>query len=36
MDTPDGNQDSSQPTQQAAASFKAFLMKNSTESNMNL
>ncbi|XP_023269052.1 radial spoke head protein 6 homolog A-like [Seriola lalandi dorsalis] len=36
MDTADGNQDSSQQRRHCAASFKAFMMKNSTKSNLNL
>eukprot|EP00064_Thunnus_orientalis_P014464 superscaffoldBa00002509_g14509 len=36
MDTQDGNQDSSQQRLQAAASFKAFMLKNSTKSNLDL
>ncbi|XP_044218620.1 radial spoke head protein 6 homolog A [Thunnus albacares] len=36
MDTQDGKQDSSQQRLQAAASFKAFMLKNSTKSNLDL
>ncbi|XP_044055542.1 radial spoke head protein 6 homolog A [Siniperca chuatsi] len=36
MDTPDENQDRSQQRLQSAASFKAFMLKNSTKSNLNL
>ncbi|XP_040896697.1 radial spoke head protein 4 homolog A [Toxotes jaculatrix] len=36
MDTANGNEDSSQLRLQAAASFKAFMLKNSTKSNLNL
>ncbi|XP_047443799.1 radial spoke head protein 6 homolog A [Mugil cephalus] len=36
MDANDGNQDSSEHRLQSAASFKAFMLKNSTKSNLNL
>ena len=36
MDAPDKQQDSSQQSVQAAAAFKAFMLKNSIKSNLNL
>ncbi|CAK6975024.1 radial spoke head protein 6 homolog A [Scomber scombrus] len=36
MDAPEEHQDSSQQSVQAAASFKAFMLKNSIKSNLNL